>query len=206
MAEPGLVAASAGLVAGTACLVSAIDRSVFERSCLDPINVLTAFAGVTGWIVLSSVLGAWLSAGIGAAGFMTAVSIARGDLELGRIADASSLLLASLGLAFAMTPYSPISPVEAVLGAVLSAGLIGLAAVLVRLRRGSPGLGGGDIILCAACGTWSGVWAVGPALIVAALLTAAGALIARMKPDAHIPFAPGLLVGYGALSLFERLV
>mgnify|MGYP006279502691 FL=1 len=205
LVEAGLLAAGAGLLVGAAAVLSAVDRHVFARALFDRFSIATALAALLGWLLAGLISGAWLGAACIAAGGVTAVSIARGDWQRGEIADLSSLLLAGLGLGYALTPLSPISALEAGLGAVLSAMLIGLAALFVRLRRGSPGLGDGDILLCAACGFWCGVWAVGPALLIAAGVTAAGALLARIRAEAALPFAPGLLTGYAVLTLYEGL-
>lgn len=186
-------------------IVQFTDQRAFGRPAADRLALAGAAGFTLLWLGSGIATGAWIAGAMVTAAAFAAMSILRSDVCVGQIADNSSFVIAAAGLGSAYTGLTAISLIDAALGIVISAGLLALAAWTVRLRRSAPGLGGGDIILAGACGAWSGALATGPALLIAALATIGGALLVRRQKDARIPFAPGLLGGYGLVTLYEAL-
>lgn len=192
--------APAGLIAsvGAAGWASAPVRDLFGWT-------LTAVAGCVvsgGLLVLGTTESLSFAAGGGAA---FAVSALFRDLRLQEISDLHSLGLLLNGLIAAphIHPYGTWLTVLG--GAAMALSVLLLASLLVKMRTRSAGLGAGDLGLAAACGCWSGLGAVGPALLTAVALTLALRQLLPPREDGRIPFAPGLILGFAGASLVTTL-
>jgi leader peptidase (prepilin peptidase)/N-methyltransferase len=121
------------------------------------------------------------------------------------LADAAHLLLPDVltcavalgGIAVALSG-GPVTPAEAAAaGLIGGVGLCGVMAAYARLR-GRAGLGLGDAKLLGAGATWTGLAPLPSVLLVAALGTLAGVLLARsgrLRATQMVPFGPGLAAG-----------
>lgn len=92
-------------------------------------------------------------------------------------------------------PFNPaVEPLDAVLGALVAVGFMGLAGLLIR-----GGVALGDLYLVAPLGLLLGWQGVLPAIFVAALLSAAFSLVLlatrRVGLKSYIPFGPFLVAG-----------
>jgi leader peptidase (prepilin peptidase)/N-methyltransferase len=97
--------------------------------------------------------------------------------------------------AVAFVPFNPaVTPLNALLGAAVAVGLLGLLGLLVR-----AGVAMGDLYLVAPLGLLLGWEGVLPAIFVAALLSAVasiGLLVTRrVGLKSYIPFGPFLVAG-----------
>jgi len=183
------------------------------RRCRAPIprghlGVELAATGIAAWAALAEASPArlWLTCVLGWA----LVALAWIDWEHFRLPDALTLplLLAGLGAAWLLDPYS--APEHAAAAALGYLALRGLA-LAYRALRGREGLGAGDAKLLAAAGAWVGLEALPVVVLVAALLGIGLALVARLRGQAvtretAIPFGPGLCAAlwlawlYGGVS------
>jgi prepilin signal peptidase PulO-like enzyme (type II secretory pathway) len=121
------------------------------------------------------------------------VLLAATDLEQRRLPH---LLLDPLILvAVAFVPFNPaVRPLDAVIGAVVAVGFIGLVGLLIR-----SGVALGDLYLVVPLGLVLGWEGVLPAIFVAALASAATGLVLlatrRAGLKSYIPFGPFLVLG-----------
>ncbi len=133
--------------------------------------------------------------------YLTALLVALSyyDFKAFFLPDRLTLLLALGGAAHAFVIHDP-APLEAFIGAVLAALLLGSVAAFYKKWRGVDGLGFGDVKLLAAGALWIGPWGLGPALCVAtfsALLVIGFVTLAQgaWKRDRLLPFGPFLALG-----------
>jgi prepilin signal peptidase PulO-like enzyme (type II secretory pathway) len=170
-------------------------------------GLLAAFgalaAGLTLWAGLVLLEFEILAATCLAIAGLAGLGASRSDLARGTIPDMASLLIGFSGLVFGLA--SPLGAkwglIDAALGVVLAAGVLWLAGRFVKMRRGQAGLGGGDLPFAAACATWTGLSATGPALLLAVVLTAAYGLSGRGRTARGIAFAPGLFGGFLVMTV-----
>lgn len=126
------------------------------------------------------------------------------DAETGHLPDEATMPILWAGLLTSVSGEFA-DPRSAVLG--VAAGYVGLTAVriITRWLTGREGLGGGDAILLAAIGAWTGWQSLPSTLLVAASVALLPALWLRVahpgRIDHYVPFGPSLSVA-GALALF----
>lgn len=118
-------------------------------------------------------------------------ALAQYDVVHGRLPDALTASVGTLGLAWSIIYRFPVSGTAAFAGA-LSGTLIPFAiAKSYRLATHRDGLGGGDIKLFGASGAWIG-WQALPALLLIASLSALIVILMnkRLSRVTQIPFGP----------------
>ncbi len=183
------------------------------RGCALPIapHYLLTEAGTA----ILSALTAWM---LGPSGFLLAglvltwslIALTRIDLEWQLLPDQITLPLAGLGLALNTTAgWVPFT--QALLGGGLGFGFLYLVAWGYYGATGREGLGGGDLKLLGALGTWIGPTAVLLTLFLAALAgSLIGGLWAAWRGGGRhlaLPFGPFLAAAGWVLFLWEeRLV
>lgn len=124
------------------------------------------------------------------------------DLEYQLLPDQINYALLWSGLAISLAPFSPVTPRDAILGAITGYGIFWLVGTTSSLiRRGSIGLGRGDYKLLAAFGAWTGAQHLPRLIIIAAALAVIQLLYRRatrpantQKQPVPIPFAPALAI------------
>ena len=127
------------------------------------------------------------------------------DLRSGTVADAQSLAIGIAAL-FAARDFHPFSPwLFSGSGAAVGAAVLILAAWCTRLVTGKSALGHGDIGFAAAGGAWTGPGGVGPALLIAVIITLVLAYFRRTTATPQIPFIPGLAVGFAVALIMPGL-
>lgn len=127
------------------------------------------------------------------------------DNDTRLLPDALTLPLLWAGLLCSVAGLT-LSIDDAVLGAVLGYGVMGMIAGAYRLLTGADGLGGGDAKLVAACGAWLG-WIGVPLMLAfgAAAATLAFAVLGLWRGRAlrePLPFGPWLNLGAVASLLW----
>lgn len=121
------------------------------------------------------------------------------DLRYRWLPDALTLPLLPIGVAVASvqaiaTDEGSEAFIASILGALAVGGLVWLVGEAFRLRRGIPGIGGGDIKLIAAMGAWFGahgaLLSIGASAILALLVETALQLAqtGQMDEKRRIPF------------------
>jgi len=123
------------------------------------------------------------------------------DWNEGSISDGQSLGVAAFGLVSAPLLHPHATWMIALGGAGLAAAVLALANLVVLARTRRSGLGSGDYGLAAAGGLWCGLGAVGPALLVAVVITVLLKLLGKDDEKGRLPFAPGLVVGFTGASV-----
>jgi leader peptidase (prepilin peptidase) / N-methyltransferase len=94
-----------------------------------------------------------------------------------------------IGLVFSF--FSPLGPVNSLLGLLLGGGIILVVSYGYKLFRGVVGMGGGDVMLMAMVGAFQGVWAVPAVLFGGAVMGTLYAFTAGRGPvkgEAKLPF------------------
>ncbi|WP_201278419.1 prepilin peptidase [Pandoraea fibrosis] len=127
------------------------------------------------------------------------------DSDTRLLPDALTLPLLWAGLLCSVAGLT-LSLDDAVLGAVLGYGVMGMIAYAYRLLTGADGLGGGDAKLVAACGAWLG-WIGVPLMLAfgAVAATLAFAVLGLWRGRAlrePLPFGPWLNLGAVASLLW----
>lgn len=130
----------------------------------------------------------------------TLLALALIDWQDGILPDLLTLPLAAAGVIAGGLGWQ-----DALIGAVVGAGLLAVPAVIYRAWRGRDGLGWGDVKLAAASGAWLG-WRAMPNLILAsALLGILAVLLRRWRLRTPlgdtIPFGPALAAATWSLWL-----
>jgi len=137
-----------------------------------------------------------LSAG-GVAAALAALGVAmRTDWRFGQVADASSVLIALSAVFGASFIHTAPTALLMASGAITAAGILALASLYMKLRRGFGGLGLGDIGLAAACGLWCDPLIASQAVALGAGLTFMLGLMRNADAKTRLPFAPGLGLGF----------
>lgn len=170
----------------------------------------SAGTGIAGFALGAALLYSGLPPGLAAlAGLAAGIAAGGAILDLcdGLVADIQSFAIAATGIGASLLLTLPGQPVvEAILlsagGGALAAGILWGINALHQWRRGQPGLGEGDVILAGAAGCWAGLPLIGPGLLVACLVAVLLA-VATGRVRSRIPFAPGLVIGFGAAAAFR---
>lgn len=149
---------------------------------------------------LTSILALMLLAGLVAAASMV-------DLRERRLPDRLTAAIFLAGLTHAV--ISGIDPLWRLIAAAAGGGAFLLVATICRTLSGRDGLGGGDIKLIAALGTWVGLEGLAPLVSIAAISALLAAGFARfagitIDRETHIPFGP-FLGGAGLLMVAADL-
>jgi len=133
------------------------------------------------------------------------------DYDTQLLPDILTLPLMWLGLIYSVFEFSPITPSDAIIGAVGGYMVLWLIYQAHHLLTGREGMGYGDFKLLAAAGAWLG-WQALPFVL---LLSAASGLVITLlitifgkhKVSKAVPFGPYLAIAF-LLSLFwgDRLI
>lgn len=127
------------------------------------------------------------------------------DLTEYRLPNILTLPLILAGLAFAWNK-SEHDLILAVIGAILGYGLIFGLHIFYLKFRGHAGIGLGDAKLLAAGGTWLGIWALGPILLMSSAIGLLVFCISAvfntkiLKKKHFFPFGPSLALAIWVLS------
>jgi len=126
------------------------------------------------------------------------------DIKHGLLTHTLNALLALLGLVVA-PQLLDLSLMQALAGMVLFFAVFAFMAWLAGRLAGRPALGGGDLWLVAALGTWLGVEGLPPFLLALALIGLTLLAIRRFLPGrkAQFPFGPALAAA-GWLTLLHQ--
>lgn len=127
------------------------------------------------------------------------------DLRFGLLADLTSLIIAGAALMGAPLLTPGLNYPEMALSAGLSVGILALAGLYGRLRRGEMGLGAGDIVFAGALGLWCPTVAAALGVAIGAILTLLAGLAFKARADMRLPFGPGLTAGFILAFVLERL-
>jgi leader peptidase (prepilin peptidase)/N-methyltransferase len=137
-----------------------------------------------------------------AAGVFLGIAIILSIIDLRTLQLPNALVagLGTCGLLYAMSDFGE-GLVYALSGAALGYVSLFILAEGVRRLGGKDGLGGGDIKLAGALGTWTGPWAVAPMLTgasITALVIVGLISLSHLgwRRDQRIPFGP-FLAGSG---------
>lgn len=196
----GLLTATAWIAAGVAAAVLAcIHKSILRSHDCEPIGGERALIGLsfalaavaTAGGVVDPTAGAAIGAGLSAA--LVAVSL---DLRLGLVPDIASAIIAIAGLGAAQNLNPGLDWIAMALGAATGAGVLALAGVYMKVRRGAAGLGAGDVLLAAAFGLWCGPHGAALAVAASAAVTLLAALATGKGASDRLAFAPGLAAGF----------
>jgi leader peptidase (prepilin peptidase)/N-methyltransferase len=127
------------------------------------------------------------------------VTISFIDLHHKIIPDIISLPGILLGVIVSIFPFSQVSWLDSLIGAIGGGGFLFLVAVIFERITGKEGMGGGDVKLLAMIGAWMG-WRSLPLSILLASLTGiiigGGALLLSGRGyRVRIPFGPFLSLG-----------
>jgi leader peptidase (prepilin peptidase)/N-methyltransferase len=155
--------------------------------------LLALLSGAAAWALVSrSALPWWATlAYLAMLGLMVLLSAT--DLEQRRLPHL--LLDPLIASAVVFVPFNPaVRPLDAVIGAAVAVGFIGLVGLVIR-----SGVAQGDLYLVAPLGLLLGWEGVLPAIFVAALLSATFGLVLlatrRAGLKSYIPFGPFLVAG-----------
>jgi leader peptidase (prepilin peptidase)/N-methyltransferase len=123
------------------------------------------------------------------------------DFRTGYLPDWLQVLLAIAGL-IVVGAGSPvgITPVAAVIGAVMNGAVFWSIGWIVSRVKGRPALGFGDVKLVAVGGIWVGPWALPWIMAIGGVITLAGAILAsgilrKAIWRGEMPLGPGLAAG-----------
>lgn len=127
------------------------------------------------------------------------------DLRTMLLPDRLTLPLLALSLLFALSGYSRVDPMQALIAALLGFGVPWFLSLLFRLLRGHEGMGMGDMKLLAALGAWLGPLALLDVFVASTLLALVTALIfLRIKPGQPFPFGPyPIIAAIGWVMLYR---
>ena len=155
--------------------------------------LLALLSGLAGWaLVARSALPWWATLAYLA---MLALMVLLSATDLEQRLLPHLLLDPLIVAAVAFVPFNPaVQPLDAVIGAGVAVGFIGLVGLLIR-----AGVAMGDLYLVIPLGLLLGWEGVLPAIFVAALLSAATGLVLlatrRAGLKSYIPFGPFLVAG-----------
>ncbi len=155
--------------------------------------LLALLSGFAGWALVARSSLPWWATLAYLAMLALMVLLSATDLEQRRLPHL--LLDPLIAAAVVFVPFNPaVHPLDAVIGAAVAVGFIGLVGVLIR-----SGVAMGDLYLVAPLGLLLGWEGVLPAIFVAALLSAATGLVLlasrRAGLKSYIPFGPFLVAG-----------
>ena len=200
------LAPAAGLLTGLVAL--AVDHAVSVKQAgraswtsLTIAAVLGLGAGLAAWWTLTDPV---FTGAAMAATSALAVAVST-DLRFGLLADLTSLIIALCALMAAQVLTPHLTYLDMAVSAALAAGILGLAGLYGRLRRGQMGLGSGDILLASALALWCVPVTAAIGVALGAGLTLLMALFLRARADARLPFGPGLAAGFLLAIILEKL-
>jgi leader peptidase (prepilin peptidase)/N-methyltransferase len=155
--------------------------------------LLALASGAAGWAVAVRSALPWWATAVYLALLAIMVLLSATDLEQRRLPHI--LLDPLIVAAVAFVPFNPaVTPLDALIGAAVAVGLMGLLGLLVR-----AGVAMGDLYLVAPLGLLLGWEGVLPAIFVAALLSAVTSIALlvtrRVGLKSYIPFGPFLVAG-----------
>lgn len=127
------------------------------------------------------------------------------DLRFGRLADLTSLIIAVCALWAAPLLTPGLGYAEMAAAAFTAVGILALAALYGRMRRGEMGLGAGDILLAGALGLWCPIVSAALGVAIGAGLTLISGLLLKAQARTRLPFGPGLAAGFILAFALERL-
>lgn len=173
------------------------------RHCAEPISPRYLILEVGG--VLCALLGLWrfgfTAQGIGAAFYLLLLlNIAVIDWQHMIIPHTLTIAGMLLGLAFSF--FTPLGPVDSLLGLALGAGIILAVSYGYKLLRGVIGMGGGDVMLMGMVGAFQGIWAVPAVLFGGALMGTLYVVVfnrGKVQGESKLPF--GTFLAAAALAV-----
>jgi leader peptidase (prepilin peptidase)/N-methyltransferase len=188
----GIAFAALGVAAERIAAVWPPDEA--SRRAHGPRTLLLGLAsGAAGWGIAARSTLPWWATGAYLVLVAIMVVLSATDLEQRRLPH---ILLDPLIVAtVAFVPFNPaVAPLDALIGAAVAVGLMGLLGLLVR-----AGVAMGDLYLVAPLGLLLGWEGVLPAIFVAAVLSAATSIVLlvgrRVSLKSYIPFGPFLVAG-----------
>ena len=95
---------------------------------------------------------------------------------------------------------------ESLLGVIFGYASLWLVNKMYYLIRKKEGIGGGDFLLFAACGSLFGVHALGPILLLGSSVTLLLFAINKNHFDKEIPLGTGIASGAGIYFLISQLI
>ena len=137
-------------------------------------------SAITATVLLSSVLAA----------------LVREDLRSLRLPDRLTLPLVAAGVLLSAVGMTGTPIASSVLGGTVAYGVFWAVGHVHFARAGREGLGLGDAKLFAAIGTWLGLAALPPALLIASLGGLVHALARRRSGKPEIAFGPWLALAF----------
>lgn len=154
---------------------------------------LAVLSGAAAWAVVARSALPWWATLAYVAMLALMVLLAATDLEQRRLPHL--LLDPLIAAAVVFVPFNPaVEPLDAVIGAAVAVGFIGLVGLLIR-----AGVALGDLYLVIPLGLLLGWEGVLPAIFLAALLSAGTGLVLlatrRAGLKSYIPFGPFLVAG-----------
>lgn len=198
------------LIAGVLAALSAlwIDRKISLSQSGATSRLSPALASGAGLVVATC--GYLLTADLLLASALLAALTALGvavsmDWRFGVLADLTSVIIALAALMAAPLLTPGLTRLDMVIAAVLAMGILGLAGLYGRLRRGEMGLGGGDIVLVGALGLWCPPVTAALGVGVGAALTLILGVLLKARRQTRLPFAPGLAAGFILAFIVDRL-
>ncbi len=127
------------------------------------------------------------------------------DYDTQLLPDLLTLPLMWLGLIYSLFEFSPITPTDAIIGAVSGYMVLWTIYQAHHQLTGREGMGYGDFKLLAAAGAWLGWQALPFVLLISAfsglIITLLLAIFRKQKANKAVPFGPYLAIAF-VLSLF----
>lgn len=198
-------AAVAAVAASLAMTERLVRRGPPARATGARLIVIEWVTGAGAYTIIGLFCGDWIGAACVGSALMAGANAARTDLTAGVISDLASLVILVAGAIYASWAQSHLSLLESAAGGVLAGGILLLALAIVRLRSGLSGLGSGDLLLGVAAGFWTGYGGVGYALLLAVAVTSAYGFVRKAGGATRLPFAPGLVSGFGIVAVWQGL-
>ena len=127
------------------------------------------------------------------------------DLRFSRLADLTSLIIAVCALLAAPLLTPGLGYTQMAVSAITAVGILALAGLYGRLRRGEMGLGAGDILLAGALALWCPTVSAALGVAIGAALTLIAGLTLKAQARTRLPFGPGLAAGFILAFILERL-
>lgn len=198
------------LVAGVLASLSAlwIDRKISVQKTGASSRISPALCGGAGAIltVLAYLATRDLILASALLAAITALSVSVSmDCRFGVLADLTSVIIALAALVAAPLMTPGLSRLEMMTAAALAMGILALAGLYGRLRRGEMGLGGGDIVLVGALGLWCPPVTAALGVAIGAALTLGLGVLLKARHQTRLPFAPGLAAGFILAFIVDRL-
>lgn len=126
------------------------------------------------------------------------------DLRFGLLSDLTSLIIAVAAMIAAPILNPALTRLDMVIAAALAAGILLLAGLYGRLRRGEMGLGSGDILFAGALGLWCPPQLAALCVALGAGFTLSAGLVMGAQNQTRLPFGPGLAAGFALGFILDR--